>query len=155
MMPQPQDCSAHAAPGARYVFVYGTLRKGGRNDIARYDPAPERVADASIAGTLYDLGAYPGVVLGGTGRVYGEIYRIVPAVEAALDLLEGVAANDAGEYIKRELSVDTNTDGGRLDCLVYEIHPERIGGRPVIGSGDWVAHTKDGVADAPISQARD
>jgi gamma-glutamylcyclotransferase (GGCT)/AIG2-like uncharacterized protein YtfP len=153
MMPQQPDSPRHADPGVRHVFVYGTLRKGGRHDIARYDPAPERVADASIAGTLYDLGAYPGVVLGGAARVYGEIYRIVPAVEAALDRLEGVAADDTGEYIKRELCVDTGTQ--QLACLVYEIHPERIAGRPVIVSGNWLAHAMNEAANAPISQARE
>jgi gamma-glutamylcyclotransferase (GGCT)/AIG2-like uncharacterized protein YtfP len=124
-----------------HVFVYGTLRRHGRNDIARYRPAPVFVAEASIAGTLYDLGAYPGVVLGGAGRVKGEVYRIEPAVEAALDLLEEVAQDDSGEYIKREVRVALGAQW--LDCLVYEIHPTRIAGHPVIAGGDWIAHAAD------------
>ncbi|KIQ21253.1 gamma-glutamyl cyclotransferase [Variovorax paradoxus] len=124
-----------------HVFVYGTLRRLGRNDIARYRPAPVLVGEASIAGTLYDLGAYPGIVLGGAGRVKGEIYRIEPAVEAALDLLEEVAEDDSGEYIKREVRIAL--DAQWLDCLVYEIHPSRIEGRPVIGGGDWIAHAAE------------
>jgi gamma-glutamylcyclotransferase (GGCT)/AIG2-like uncharacterized protein YtfP len=121
-----------------HVFVYGTLRRHGCNDIARYRPAPVFVAEASIAGTLYDFGAYPGVVLGGAGRVKGEVYRIEPAVEAALDLLEEVAQDDSGEYIKRQVRVAMGAQW--LDCLVYEIHPTRIAGRPVIRDGDWMAH---------------
>ena len=121
-----------------HVFVYGTLRRHGRNDIARYGPEPVFVGEASIAGTLYDLGAYPGVVLGGAGRVKGEVYRIEPAVEVALDLLEEVAQDDSGEYIRREVRVAVGAHW--LDCLVYEIHPSRIAGRSVIGSGDWIAH---------------
>ncbi|MCR6477137.1 gamma-glutamylcyclotransferase [Variovorax sp. ZS18.2.2] len=121
-----------------HVFVYGTLRRLGRNDIARYRPAPVFVEEASIAGTLYDLGAYPGIALGGVGRVKGEIYRVEPAVEAALDLLEEVAEDDSGEYIKREVRVAVGAQW--LDCLVYEIHPSRIAGRPVISGGDWIAH---------------
>ena len=121
-----------------HVFVYGTLRRHGRNDIARYRPAPVFVAEASIAGTLYDLGAYPGIVLDGVGRVKGEIYRIEPAVEAALDLLEEVADDDSGEYIKRKVSVQAGAQW--LDCLVYEIHPARTAGRRVIEGGDWIAH---------------
>jgi gamma-glutamylcyclotransferase (GGCT)/AIG2-like uncharacterized protein YtfP len=121
-----------------HVFVYGTLRRHGRNDIARYRPAPVFVAEASIAGTLYDFGAYPGVVLGGAGRVKGEVYRIEPAVEAALDLLEEVAQDDSGEYIKRQVRVAMGAQW--LDCLVYEIHPTRIAGRLVIRDGDWMAH---------------
>jgi gamma-glutamylcyclotransferase (GGCT)/AIG2-like uncharacterized protein YtfP len=136
MMPQ----SAAAAGATRHVFVYGTLRRGGRNDIARFSPAPAHVADASIAGTLYDLGSYPGAVLGGTGRLVGEIYAITSALEAQLDLLEEVEPDGSGEYIKRDVKVQA---GAReLVCLVYEIHPKRIAGRPVIASGDWLTHVR-------------
>ncbi len=128
----------HAAAVPRYVFVYGTLRAGGSNDIRRYAPAPERVGDASLAGVLHDLGPYPGMVLGGPSGVRGEVYRITPAVEAVLDELESVADDDSGEYIKREVGVAV--DGRVLPCLVYEIHPARVPGHTVIAGGDWLAH---------------
>lgn len=134
-----------------HVFVYGTLRRGGRNDIARYRPAPRWIGEASIAGTLFDLGAYPGIVLEGEGRVRGEVYAIEPAVEAALDVLEEVADDDSGEYIKRQVRVDVG--GQWFDCLVYEIHPTRIAGRAVIESGDWIAHAARG--DISFSQPKD
>jgi len=136
----PQSPKSDGLPGAhtvRHVFVYGTLRRGGRNDIARFRPEPFFVGDAVIAGTLYDLGAYPGVVLGGKRRVVGEIYRIEPEVEVALDVLEEVA-DDAGEYIRRTVMVEAGAQ--QFECLVYEIHPSRIAGRAVIRSGDWIAH---------------
>lgn len=98
MMPQ----ALHASPAAdRHVFVYGTLRSGGSNDIARWLPAPQFVGAAEIAGTLHDLGAYPGARLGGSARLYGEVYRIEPALEAQLDQLEEVRPDDQGEYLKR------------------------------------------------------
>ena len=137
----PQSTKSDGLPGARtsrHVFVYGTLRRGGRNDIARFRPEPFFVANAAIAGTLYDLGAYPGVVLGGKRRVMGEIYRIEPEVEAALDVLEEVADDDAGEYIRRHVTLEAGAQ--QFECLVYEIHPSRIAGRAVIRSGDWIAH---------------
>lgn len=126
----------HQVGASRYVFVYGTLRAGGSNDIARYRPAPERVGHGVIAGTLYDLGAYPGAVLGGCGQLVGEIYRIGREVEVELDRLEGVAPEGDGEYLKREVDVVVN--GVALRCLVYEIAAPRIAGRPLIGSGDWM-----------------
>ncbi|MGJ7524982.1 gamma-glutamylcyclotransferase family protein [Variovorax sp. GB1P17] len=134
-----------------HVFVYGTLRRRGRNDIARFRPVPEFVGEGRIAGTLYDLGAYPGVVLGGAGRVMGEIYRIEPEVEAALDRLEEVADDDSGEYIKRQVRVAIGAQW--LDCLVYEIHPTRIAGSGVIESGDWIAHAA--AREAPFSPPKD
>nr|WP_155419642.1 gamma-glutamylcyclotransferase family protein [Variovorax paradoxus] len=139
MMPQsPESDGVPDTHVQRHVFVYGTLRRGGRNDIARYRPAPVHVADATIAATLYDLGAYPGAVLGGQGRIVGEIYRIAPQVEAALDRLEEVADDDSGEYIRRRVIVEAGAQ--RFECLVYEIHPARIEGRAVIDGGDWMAY---------------
>lgn len=129
MMPQPEEATRH-------VFVYGTLRRGERNDIARYLPRPLFVGPASVGGCLYDLGAYPGIVLGKGGQVAGEVYRITTAVEAALDILEEVEADGSGEYRKREVPVVVA--GQSLNCLVYEIHPERLSGRPVIRGGDWL-----------------
>jgi len=130
MMPQ-------SAPSSRHVFVYGTLRSGGSNDITRFSPAPERVGDGEIAGTLFDLGAYPGAVLGGRGRIKGEVYRITPALEVQLDVLEEVRPDGSGEYIRRDVVVEV---GGRtICCLVYEIHPARIVRGLVIASGDWMA----------------
>jgi gamma-glutamylcyclotransferase (GGCT)/AIG2-like uncharacterized protein YtfP len=119
----------------RHVFVYGTLRRGGRNDIARFRPAPRYVADARIQGTLYDLGSYPGAVLGGSGVLAGEVYAIAPSLEAQLDRLEEVRPDDSGEYIKREVRVEAGAT--ELLCLVYEIHPTRIAGHAVIASGNW------------------
>lgn len=129
MMPQPKEA-------VRHVFVYGTLRRGERNDIARYRPLPQFVGTASVEGWLYDLGAYPGIVLGKGGRVVGEVYRVTAEVEAELDILEEVKADGSGEYRKREVPVVMA--GQALKCLVYEIHPERLAGSLVIPDGDWV-----------------
>ena len=128
MMPQPEEATRH-------VFVYGTLRRGERNDIARYRPRPLFVGEASVDGRLYDLGAYPGIVLGTGGLVVGEVYRITAGVEAALDILEEVKADGSGEYRKRDVPVVMGEQ--TLRCLVYEIHPERLVGRHLIASGDW------------------
>jgi gamma-glutamylcyclotransferase (GGCT)/AIG2-like uncharacterized protein YtfP len=150
---------AEANGFVRHVFVYGTLRRGGSNDITRCRPLPQFVGHAHIAGTLYDLGAYPGAVLGVLGDascggkqradhgglVHGEIYRITKAVEAELDLLEEVRDDGGGEYVKREIELVLSGSGPRteagamtLRCLVYEIHPSRVTGRAVVESGDWL-----------------
>ena len=125
----------HSRSTPRHVFVYGTLRAGGSNDIARFRPRPERVGDAVVAGTLYDLGAYPGAVLGGDDVLHGEVYRITPEVEAALDRLEEVADDGTGEYIKRECEVVVG--GESVECLVYEIQPACVSDSRTIASGDW------------------
>lgn len=127
----------------RHVFVYGTLRRGGSNDITRLAPAPRFVGRAQLAGQMYDLGAYPGLILGkGDGQpeegapVHGEVYAIGPALEVLLDEIEEVFPQATGEYAKREL--DVLVDGVAVRCIVYEINPVRTAGKPVIAGGDWL-----------------
>lgn len=128
---------------SRHVFVYGTLRRGDVRDITRLRPEPRFVGMASVAGTLYDLGPYPGVVLGGPGRVIGEVYAISPDLESQLDAIEEVWPQQTGEYSKQQVKVVLNeaaVPGGEmaLQCLVYEINPLRTAGKALITSGDWL-----------------
>lgn len=127
----------------RHVFVYGTLRRGDVRDITRLRPAPQFVGMASVAGVLYDLGPYPGVVLGGPARVTGEVYAISAELERRLDVIEEVWPQQTGEYRKQVVRVrlgqaPASSGAVELDCLVYEINPARTAGRPVIGGGDWL-----------------
>lgn len=133
-----------ATPPARHVFVYGTLRRGDDNDITRLLPSPQYVGDAVIAGVMYHLGAYPGVILAkrplgqeaATGQIIGEVYAIQPALEAKLDEIEMIYPQQRDEYFKRDIPVTVG--GQQLDCIVYEINPAYVQNKPVIGSGDWV-----------------
>lgn len=127
----------------RLVFVYGTLRRGGRNDINRLRPAPQYVGMGEVRGVLYHLDWYPGLKLGGEEAVtvVGEIYRIAPQLEAVLDGIEEIVPGADSEYFKRE--VEVATPQGALTCLLYEINPARVVGRQAIGHGDWILfHTE-------------
>lgn len=127
----------------RHVFVYGTLRRGDVRDITRLRPAPVFVGMASVAGVLYDLGPYPGLLLGGAGRVVGEVYAIRAELECLLDEIEEVWPQQSGEYSRREVVVDMAGARGPagLVCLVYEINASRLTGCAVISSGDWRRRT--------------
>lgn len=131
-MPQPRLPAA----SPRHVFVYGTLRRGDDNDITKLNPAPRWVGEGVVAGTMYHFGRYPGVILGGEGRVTGEVYEITPQLERVLDEIEELYPQQTNEYFKRDIQV--NVDGRLLDCIVYEINPGLLAGKPVIVSGDWV-----------------
>ena len=126
----------------RHVFVYGTLRRGGRNDINRLQPAPAYVAMGEVQGVLYHFDWYPGLTLGGTQAVtvVGEVYRIEPALEAILDGIEEVTEGADSEYFKREVPV--MTPDGPITCLVYEINPQRVRGRQALAHGDWIRFHK-------------
>ena len=127
---------------SRYVFVYGTLRRGGVNDITRLDPAPEFVGEGQVQGVLYQLGWYPGLRLGGgeAAPVRGEVYRISAQLEALLDRIEEVQDGPHSEYFKRVVPI--RVQGQSLACLLYEINPQRTQGQPRIGQGDWIAFRK-------------
>lgn len=119
-----------------YVFVYGTLRRGEQRDINRLLPAPVFMGDGEISGTLYDLGSYPGLRLGGTQWVQGEVYQIAPELERQLDEIEEVWPQPNGEYAKTTVVV--HCAGAVLTCLIYEVTVARFRGCPVIASGDWL-----------------
>jgi gamma-glutamylcyclotransferase (GGCT)/AIG2-like uncharacterized protein YtfP len=123
----------------RHVFVYGTLRRGGRNDINRLEPAPRYVGMGEVHGVLYHMGWYPGLALGGAEAVtvVGEVYAITPQLEAVLDRIERIEPGVEGEYAKRELEVEI--EGRPLVCLLYELNPAHAAGRERIAHGDWIA----------------
>ena len=131
----PEPSSPIAAP--RHVFVYGTLRRGGSNDITRLQPTPQWVGFAQVPGRLFHLGAYPGMALGGDQPVHGEVYAIEPVLEGVLDAIEGLGGDHpTDEYRKREIVVAV--EGQALSCLVYEIHPRYAQGTRRIEHDDWL-----------------
>ncbi len=138
-MPQARRAApALQHPETRHVFVYGTLRNGGRNDINRLRPAPYLVGTAQVQGLLYSLGWYPGLVWGGEAAVtvVGEVYEISAALEAVLDGIEEVVPGADSEYVKRDRMIEVA--GRPLLCLVYEINPRRIRGLAPLPQGDWM-----------------
>lgn len=127
----------------RLVFVYGTLRRGGLNDINRLVPSPVFQGTAWVEGRLFDLGSYPGLLLAspseqGCRVVCGEVYAIDEALERQLDVIEEIQGRPDDEYFRRQVSVKVGEQS--CVCLVYEINPTRVQGRALIDHGDWIRH---------------
>lgn len=148
--PEPQDAGTAMMPeatrpgAARPVFVYGTLRRGGSNDINRLRPAPRFLGVAEVRGALFDLGDYPGLLLASPGQrdrgaVHGEVYLVAPGLEAVLDRIEGITGAAGDEYLRREVDV-CPAGGSPCTALVYEISPLHLSGRQPIPEGDWMVH---------------
>ena len=134
--------AAWNACGALHVAVYGTLRAGGVNDIARLQPGIVRTGVTTLVGTLHDLGWYPGLSLDGTQSVLAEVYPLNDALEQAMDGIEGIWPQDFGEYAKRILEVKVALPDGNeqsLRVLFYEALPAILQGAPVIETSDWLA----------------
>lgn len=106
-------------------FFYGSLVRGERNHW-RVSAWMDFVADDAVAGTLTDLGEYPGARLCGESWIEGEVWSARdPARIAELDDFEGE------EYPR----VQVVTRGGRT-AWVYE----NAAPGPAIPGGDWRAH---------------
>lgn len=123
-------------PPSRLVFVYGTLRTGdsGYTELALHDRTVP-IGQDRISGTLYDLGEYPALLLGGNGTVTGEL--LVLKDDTVLDDLDAFECYDpadphGSEYVRRcVLTLDR-----RLKVWVY-VYNRLPGRHPVIASGDW------------------
>ena len=140
---------------ARYLFVYGTLRRGEERDVNLLSPRPEALGVGMAHGVLYDLGAYPGMQVGEQGctsKVHGEIYCVTAELEQLLDQIEEVWPQQTGEYAKREIWVHMDSSStlnriqtpsqtsSKLKCLVYAVSALHAHGKPIISSGDWVSY---------------
>lgn len=120
------------------LFVYGTLRIGGSNDIRRFGACSRLLGPARVRGRLYDLGDYPGLVLGGSGWVSGELHAIGAAIEPALDELEEVWPQRSGLYRRTRalVLVGAHSHG----ALVYAMDSVRAQVWPLIDCGDWLTY---------------
>jgi gamma-glutamylcyclotransferase (GGCT)/AIG2-like uncharacterized protein YtfP len=118
------------------VFVYGTLRRGGVRAMPEIFPGSKFVGDAKVSGRLYDLGAYPGLLLDESGSpVAGEVYEVDEETLSKLDEIEA-----SSHYVRKRVEVSVVDD--RMTCWVYEPNPELYDLRTSITSGDWIAYAK-------------
>ena len=80
----------------RYVFVYGTLRKGGQRHRPRGRQAriaaPTLLGAVALPGELYDFGTYPGMIAGSADKslVWGDVYEVDDRLVPVLDEIERV-----------------------------------------------------------------
>lgn len=98
------------------------------------------MAEGSVAGTLYDAGEYPALLLGAGGggagpgggrRVRGEVWRCPAPLLRVLDRYEGTE-----EGLFRRVAVEI----GAVVCWVYVAGPKlgpRLRPEAIIESGSW------------------
>ena len=114
----------------QHLFVYGSLMpqltsafgKAERTRLARESTV---IGPASVAGKLFDLGQYPGLLSNSClhTRVHGELLRLNMPDEtfAWLDPFEDIVpgrAVDANQY-ERVTRTVTTADGGEIAAWVY------------------------------------
>ena len=112
------------------VFVYGTLKRGGRNHHFMEGQRFVTEARTPAGFTLYSLGYYPGMVRdpGDPHGVNGELWEVDNDCLALLDELEGVAEK---LYERATLTLAAPLDAEPVQTYLYL--PD-ITGRTHLGS---------------------
>jgi gamma-glutamylcyclotransferase (GGCT)/AIG2-like uncharacterized protein YtfP len=132
------------------LFVYGTLRKAlTHGKFAILSQGARYLGPARAQGRMYDLGAYPGIVVSNHSEdhVLGELYSLDPAQAAktwrALDEYEGCAESDPEphEYDRKQIRV-VGDDGREMNAWAYVLRnvPETA---VLIPGGDYLAWRKN------------
>jgi gamma-glutamylcyclotransferase (GGCT)/AIG2-like uncharacterized protein YtfP len=117
------------------VFIYGSLRRGCARSMAVRFPGSKFIAGAKVHGILYDLGAYPGLLLNeSNSMVTGEVYEVDDEIMAELDEFE------ASSHYRRK-QVELSLDGQAALCWTYEPDPEFYALNTLVTSGDWIEYS--------------
>jgi gamma-glutamylcyclotransferase (GGCT)/AIG2-like uncharacterized protein YtfP len=118
------------------VFVYGTLRRGCARGMSVRFPKSKFIANAKVSGALYDLGAYPGMLLNESNSlVIGELYEVDDEILNKLDEFEA-----SSNYLRTQFEASLGTD--TRPCWIYEPNPEFHSLHTLITSGDWIEYAK-------------
>ena len=106
------------------VFVYGTLKSGGAiRGLSNFGDGAVIVGKAKTTYPDYkmiDLGAFPGVLMGGEHHIQGEVWEVSDEVAEHLDAIEG--------YPDFYNKVPTETSEGK--AMMYFLGPEYLGKYP-------------------------
>lgn len=126
------------------VFVYGTLKVGGRF-AKEFNEFRTHSVKATLRGTMYSIfNKYPAVALDGSDNVVqGELhtYSNKSYVLNGLDRIEGYNNDPESDLYNRvEVIVETE-QGKREPCFVYVIPERRLShvmqNFPVVEEGRW------------------
>ena len=140
---EPLDSAARSASHAGPIdglFVYGTLRRGEERHPSIASLGASGGETALAAGTLLDLGPYPGLIVDGRkASVAGELYAAPDpdALFAELDAIEVFRGFGVpGSLFRRAIVRVRGADLGSTLAWAYIYAGSRTGSR-VIASGDW------------------
>lgn len=133
--------NAQDGPNSAKIFVYGTLKPGGRNYFLA--AGVTRTEDAYLGGyTLlhFEPEGYPAMVpsgVPGEGRVYGVVltFADLEAVLPGLDALEGLHLTPP-EYERVRVNVGPSGETVWTYVYVNQVRLAGAGVTPVAG-GDW------------------
>jgi gamma-glutamylcyclotransferase (GGCT)/AIG2-like uncharacterized protein YtfP len=99
-------------------------------------PNSKFIAEATVNGSLYDLGPYPGMLLDESkSSVIGELYEVDDDLLNELDEFEA-----SSNYVRKQVEVSLGAQ--RTKCWTYEPDPEFYRLDKLITSGDWIEYAR-------------
>jgi gamma-glutamylcyclotransferase (GGCT)/AIG2-like uncharacterized protein YtfP len=100
------------------LFVYGTLKRSAAGAPHALLRDARAIGSASMSGSMYDLGRYPGVYRRSAPgrRVFGELYELPE--ESAAVALRKLDRYEGSEFIRQRVFV-TLRDGRRRAAWTY------------------------------------
>ena len=125
------------------LFVYGTLRRGLR--LHHHLQGAVYLGEARIAGSLYDIGTYPGLLVNPSpGWVSGELFKVDEEMIQSLDAVEEYNPEEPerSEYLRRVVTVWTPT-GVPMKAVTY-IFNRDVQGFVFIDAGDYKLYLEKG-----------
>ncbi len=127
-----------------YLFVYGTLRSDSYSDSHRQFIAPhfELVGRATIAGRLYAIVDYPGLLPAeeATDLVIGEVYAFTGGEEKLLEVddYEGCAPHSPKPHLYTRTRINAHLKGDEIiEAWVY-LYNYPVSDTMLIRSGDFM-----------------
>jgi gamma-glutamylcyclotransferase (GGCT)/AIG2-like uncharacterized protein YtfP len=121
------------------IFVYGSLKAGAERDI--FKDLNRTVLPARLSGaSLYDLGAFPGLKLGGCSVVYGELHQYYEQEQYRyildlMDQIEGYRGEKTDLYKRVEVEVSLES-GEKVKAYTY-VFNWKVEEANLIHSGVW------------------
>ena len=120
--------------GKHLVFIYGSLRRGSDRAMSITFPDARFIAEATVHGSLYDFGPYPGLIIDGSNSIVtGEAYEVDDQLLKELDDFE-MSSNYHRKPVEICFAAETRTG------WTYEPNPEFYSLVTPIASGDWIEH---------------
>ena len=99
-------------------------------------PESRFIADATVNGSLYDLGSYPGLQLSNSSSVVvGELYEIDDELLEQLDEFEA-----SSNYLRKPVEIPLGAQ--QKTCWTYEPDPNFYSLSALIASGDWLEYAR-------------
>lgn len=133
------------------LFVYGTLRRSlisAQKNAALINIMSELkfIGEGSVNGQLYDLGDYPGAIVGENfdNKIIGEVYQLddPQAVLTVLDQYEGFIPGELEASLFARIKVKVSmSDDLAIEAWMY-VYNDWVATGKLIESGDYSEYLK-------------